>query len=300
MSGSGPRWGQQWEPKGVRRLSFGGDPTVAVLDGGYAPPPIPPDFRPPPTNLQRVLIEEPTEGWWNQEGAFGYKHSGLVPPTEGEIIALTEQLHLPGPPAPWWIQWFRYNRGLATEASANGNFELRGRITYGVGGAQNIIEVDLIQGIQFPLVCNSIKVDLVTYNPLGTGPSADPYEAGECVAGAVFGKGAGGGALPPSWSTPSEVAIGAGVVLETPIPDFARSLCLHTTVSDPAAAALLTATIGFICSGVPIKVVAVSQLYAELTSERGIAIPAGTNQISLTVPAAAAGERFAFQFFLAL
>lgn len=275
-----------WEPK--RR-------SVAELNGlAIRPPPVPPGYVPSaPTAQQRVLIEEPTSGWWQGKGAFGFRSEGNVP-GEGQIIPLCEQATLPGPPGSWWLQWFRFNRNLDTEVASNGNFELRGRITYGVGGIQNSVEVDVMQGVQVPLVCNSVTVELVTYNPV-----ADfPYEAGRAIAGCMFGRGSAGGALPATFTTPFEVSEAVvGLTLDVAMPDFARSVCLHTTVFPGAS--LVGTRLFFNGSGTTLKAVDCGDLYAELTREKGIAIPAGTNQIRLTAPAATAGAHFALQFFLA-
>ncbi len=300
-----PRWGQQWEPERSTRprLSFGGDPSVAVLDGGYAPAPIPPDFRPPPSGLPRVLVEEPAIGWWTQAGAFGFRYQGAIPPLAGTAIPLTEQLHLPGPPRLWWIHWFRYSRGVGGEFTPYGSWDLRGRVTYGVGGAQNIVECDVMAGIQMAVVCNSIKVDLVTYAPEISSAGDEIYDPGELgvIAGAMFGDGAAGGALPPTWSTPIFQAAGDGSLsIDVPVPDFARSVVLHSDVSVPAALALTT--LFFNTPGITEKAVNFQALYAQLTQEKGIALPAHTNQIRLAVGVGAgtSGARFSLQFFLAL
>lgn len=304
-----------------RRLNFGGDPFgeggprmrptalgVVELQGAFPSLPIPPDFAPAPAApMAPVQIIEPVTGWWNQAGAFGYRYQGLIPPLAGEIIPLTEQIRLPGPPRLWWIHWFRYSRSLVNEASANyGTWDLRGRVTYGVGGAQNIVEVDVAAGIQMAVVANSLKVDLVTYAPevdISAGnvqsPIYDPGDTG-VIAGAMFGDGAAGGALPPSFSTPAFNADGAGVIgLDIPVPDFARSVVLHTDQSDPAL--LANCTLGFNNPGVTVKLLNLQTVYSQIITDRGVAIPAQTNQIRLTTaaPFPAAG-RIGLQFMLAL
>jgi hypothetical protein len=314
MSGSGnkPGWNAQWEPRASsapgRRLSFGSDPDegppqLVRLDGGYAPAPIPPDFGGPPRGLNRVEVIEPASGWWTQEGAFGFRYQGPVPPLARTAIPLTEQLRLPGPPRLWWIHWFRYSRGIGTEITPYGTWDLRGRVTYGVGGAQNIVECDVMAGIQMAVVCNSIKVDLVSYAPLVEADGSEQYDPGELgvIAGAMFGDGSAGGALPPTWSTQIFTALPDGsLIVDVPVPDFARSVVIHSTINDPAD--LATVDLFFNTPGITEKVVNVGELYEELTIEKGIAIPAHTNQIRINaaVAAATAGMRFSIQFFLAL
>lgn len=293
-----------------RRLNFGGDPNpfgesgpprsfvnplgVVELEGAYPPPPVPASY--PPTT-QTAQVVEPVEGWWRQKGAFGFGFNGPVP-GEGEVISLTEQLHLPGPPREWWIHWFRYNRNVAGEGNPF-NYELRGRITYGVGGVQNIVECDVIQGVQLPVIANSLKIELVTYNP--TPDVLYDTANGNVVVGGMFGDGAGGGALPATWTTESFIVPGAllDLAVDVPLPDFARSVCLHTTEPNPAN--LGDVQLFFNTGSVTIKSVIYGNLYDALTREKGIAIPAGTNQIRLFAPGATqAGERFTLQFFLAL
>lgn len=305
----------------TRRLNFGGDPFgenmarsrpsslgVVEFQDAYFPAPIPRDYAPaPPSQLSPQQIIEPTVGWWNQAGAFGYRYQGQIPALAGEIIPLTEQIRLPGPPRLWWIHWFRYSRSISDEGSADyGTWDLRGRVTYGVGGSQNIVEVDVAAGIQMAVVANSLKVDLLTYAPevqISSGNVETPFYApGEVgvVAGAMFGDGAAGGALPPSYSTPAYVADLAGVIaLDIPVPDFARSLVLHTNQLDPAL--LANCTLNFNNPGVTVKAINLQTVYQLLTSDRGIAIPAQTNQIRLTTAAPfPAGGRIGLQFMLAL
>jgi hypothetical protein len=286
----------------MRPLSFGRDrPTVAELRGAFHPPPIPPGYRgPPQVIVPPTEIIEPTAGWWRNAGAFGQRYQG--PPTafEGEIIPLTEQLNLPGPPAPWWFQFFRYDRNVAFEGGSPGNWELRALLTYGVGGAQNVIETDIMQGMQFALVCNSVSVALKTYAPIG-GAAYGVTPGAEFTAGCMFGKGgAGAGALPVTWTTPQfEVINPDDLLLTFPIPDFARSIALHTTQT--VQASLDAVVLTFSGPGGAIKEVVAGRLYEQLSQEKGIAIPGGTNQVQLFAPVATnVGAVFSLQFFLAL
>lgn len=315
-------WNPQWDParssSGRPLLSFGDDgppPRVVRLDGGYVPEPIPPDYRPAPgvnnpQGMTRVMMEEPTDGYWTRAGMFGYRREFLgAVPAEGEIIALTENLHLPGPPRIWNVQWFRYSRDLANEGSAAyGNWDVRGRITYGVGGAQNVIECDVMSGQQMAVVANSIKCELVMINPTRGINDSDPpflaYDPGEVgfVAGCMFGlDGAAGQGLPVTYSTPIIEASALGAIeSDIIVPDFARSVVLHSSVANPADLALTF--LSFQTPNVLEKRVNAQSAYAQLIQEKGIALPGHTNQIRLSVgPAAAtASAHFSLQFFLAL
>lgn len=301
---TGPNWNPQWAPGRSRQPSpFGGDvgvetpPRVVRLEGGIVEP-FPKHLASgPPPGASRIEVIEPTDGWWNRDGAFGYRFTG-DPTLEDEIIALTENLHMPGPPAPVWIQFFRFPRDISAAGVANTNFELRGRVTYGVGGVQNIVEVDVIQGVQLPVVASSIKVDLLTYRPRNN----DVYSSQPVVAGAMFGKGAASGALPPTWTTPfypNDPFPGPGLVQTFAVPAFARSVGLYTTVSDPTL--LAGSFLNFNGGGVIYKTLDLEVAYDLLQSEKGIPIPAGTNNLALLIDSGVAGGNyFGLQFFLAL
>lgn len=299
-----------------RRLNFGGsvDPFgelprvprvnrlgIVELEGAYPPGIVPPDYVSPPPPAPPMHVIEPTQGWWRNAGAFGQRFQGRPPELEGELIALTEQLNLPGPPAPWWFNFFRFDRSLLPgEIPSLGNWELRARVIYGVGGVQNIIETDLLQGLQFAIVCNSVTVQLRTYRPLSNAVYSVAADA-EVVAGCMFGKGgAGNGCLPATFTTAfTEVQPAVDLELSAVVPDFARSLVVHTTQTNPAG--LANVSIDFINSQGTFKTVNLDDVYSVATQEKGIAIPGGTNQITLTALAATnVSELFGLQFFLAL
>lgn len=301
---TGPNWNPQWAPGRARQPSpFGGDvgveppPRVVRLDGGIVEPFPQNAAGGPPPGASRVEVIEPTDGWWNRDGAFGYRFTG-DPTLENEIVALTENLHMPGPPSPVWVQFFRFPRDISAAGVTNTNFEFRGRVTYGVGGVQNIVEVDVIQGIQLPVVASSIKVDLLTYRPR----IDDVYSSQPVVAGAMFGKGAGSGALPPTWTSPfytNEPLPGPGLVQTFGLPAFARSVGLYTTVTDPTL--LAGSFLGFNAGGVVSKSLDLEVAYELLQKEKGIPIPAGTNNVFLNISNAIPDPYyFGLQFFLAL
>lgn len=296
-------WWQRRNSDGGLPAEFAGR-SVAELNGyAYRPRPIPADYQAPPSGLPRVFAEEPTEGWWTQAGRFGLRFQGLLP-SEGTVVPLTETLALPGPPTPVWLNWFRYNRSLGNEFSVTGQYELRGRLIYGVGGAQNQVDVDLLSGIQFPIVCNSLTVQFVPYNPYARQIGA-AYVAADVICGVMFGKGAGGGALPPTWTCPIfQANSGSGFHggdNQCVVPDFARSVCVATSTTDPVELAKMT--LGFLdLGGALIKALSMNPTlsYNVLSQERGVPIPAGTNSVILLGGTVTNGIRASLQFFLAL
>ena len=295
-----------WTPRRREASLFGEHPGVAVLDGGVVPRPFPPGFNPPPSRggLPLVEVVEPTTGWWQQAGMFGFRFQGLTPDVEGEIIPLFQNANLPGPPAPWWVHYFRFDRNIQQDAGANPNGDLRARVTYGVGGALNVVELDLITGIQFPIVANFIQCDLITYRPE---LSAQVYSPIDVTAGATIGKGAGSGSLPPTFTTQyflSDDSGGAPVTdFTVAVPDFARSVCLITSATGTIDPANLGGwTVDFFSTTLNrIRQLALADpgVFQALTQEKGVSIPAGTNQITVGGPSTAE-VRTALQFFLAL
>lgn len=295
-----PKWSPQWEPggrspAGMPALAFGSDdgpPQVVRLDGGYVPP-FPADLVPAPPASKPINVVEPVEGYWTLAGRFGQRFQGEIPDIAGGIIPLLQNQRLPGPPAPWWVSFYRFDRGVLDESGgAPTNSEIRGLITYGAGGVQNALLVDVISGIQLPVVCNTIQIDLVTY-----APEADvPYSPASLIAGVMVGKGAGSGALPPTFTTQvfQSSLVGPFTYSQIfPVPDFARSVGLFC---DDAAAAF---TLTFRARSLNvIKRVTLATCPA-LLEEKGVPIPAGTNQIELD-GAGAGATRAGLQFFLAL
>lgn len=297
-----------------RRLNFGGgvDPFgehpnvprvnrlgVAELEGGMPPGFYVPPDAPPLRPGSPVQIIEPTDGWWRNAGAFGQRFQGRPPVLEGDLIALTEQLNLPGPPAPWWFNFYRFDRSLQDEIVTPGNWELRARLIYGVGGQQNVIETDLLQGLQFALVCNSVTVQLKTYRPLTNAPYGVAVDA-NVVAGVMFGKGGGAnGTLPVTWTTPFTEVDAVDLLLRFPVPDFARSVVIHT--DQTVQAGLDDVAITFRGPNGPIKEIVLGDHYDILTQEKGVPIPGSCNQVELSALVATnPGSVFALQFFLAL
>ena len=239
---------------------------------------------------------EPTEGYWTGNPSFGQRFQGSLPAVEGQAVNLIDNSKLPGPPQPWTINLFRSNKNLANEGSPAQNADVRARITYGAGGASNTFDVDVLAGTQFELVCNSLRVDLVGYNPC---PSTGPYVPGPgLIIGALFGKGSAAPALSPTFTTEFfHRAEDASVDLE--IPDFARSFNFHTnntTIAD-FAGCLIT----FTTPGVAVKAIDIAEFYKELTSEAGLVLPGGVNQVTINMAANPTPDTFyALQWKLAL
>lgn len=274
-------------------------PGIYELEGGVPlGPAIPPGYVGPPPETQQFQVIEPTKGWWRNAGAFGQRFQGRPSDREGELIPLFEQLNLPGPPKPWWLHWYRFDRTLVDELTSIGNWEFRARIIYGVGGVQNIIETDVMQGLQYPIVCNSISVQLKTYAQTATSPFSVAANA-KVTAGCMLGSGAGSANVPPTYTTPFYSTDGSAFTQTFAIPDFARSVCMHTDATVDAE--LQDMGLIFTSGNGTIKEVVLFDLYAALSQEKGIAIPGGANQITVFAGTDVdPGRLVGLQFFLAL
>lgn len=277
-------------------------PSVAELNGfAFRPPPIPPDYHAPPSGGVVVQTIEPVDGYWTMAGKFGFRFEGLLPGL-AEVIPLVQNQRLPGPPAPVWLAFFRFDRGVNTSGEVGlPNSDIRGRVTYGAGGAQNVFDVDIISGVQFPIVCNSVQVDLVTY-----APESGPYAAQTLIAGVTVGKGAAGTGLPPTYTTEIFESFDESGTQATDylvaVPDFARSVVLFTSISDVADPLQLGSwKVDFIANSLSvIKRVTAVDAWNALTQEKGIPIPAATAQIRVTGASGNVVARSGLQFFLAL
>lgn len=239
-----------------------------------------------PVNVSCV---EPLIGHWTNSAKFGQRFQGPMPATEGASVNLIANDNLPGPPAPWTINLFRSNRNVLNESSPFENAEFRARITYGAGGASNTFDCDLISGVQFELVCNTIRIDLVSYAP----NSLNPYTpgVGGMICGALIGKGsAASQGLPPTYTTQFS---DASPMIEI-IPDFARRVVVVSSEDDPAAFGA-TDVLQLEGGGAALSVFNLNQYYDQL--RQGVWIPAGASNAVLDISIA---HRSALQFLLAL
>lgn len=214
-----------------------------------------------------------------------------MPAVEGAQINLLTNDNLPGPPAPWTVNLFRSNRNVVNESSPFENAEFRARVTYGAGGASNTFDCDLISGVQFEVVCSTIRIDLVSYRPNAS--NAYTPGVGGMICGAMLGKGsAAAQGLPPTFTTAFQDTTGVYEPLAI-VPDFARRVALHTSEPDPTAFG--TDTLAMEGGGAQLAVYTIAQYYDQL--RQGVWIPAGVSHVDadVTIPA-----RVALQFFLAL
>jgi len=118
------------------------------------------------SSILRML--EPQDGAWVNNNFWGDQRTAPLPESEGKVVSiLAKNTHMYGPPAVHSVQVAR------GDGTVPANADVRGRVSYGCGGAYNSFEFDWIHGAQFSLVCNSLTLEAVTYAPR----ALSPYQA---------------------------------------------------------------------------------------------------------------------------
>lgn len=179
----------------------------------------------------RVL--EPQKGPWVNQNLWGDQRTQALPQAENQVVnVLGKNTIMYGPPA---VHSVNLARGDETPAA---NAEVRARVTYGCGGVENSFDCDWVHGVQFAIVCNSLSVSAVTYNPF---PSS-PYDAedGAVFLGASVAKGSTNSSRwPLTYTEPVTTFAGAGDA-DFPVRDFARALTVHKLLnSDPSVPTMI-------------------------------------------------------------
>jgi len=114
-----------------------------------------------------VFVQPPLHGPWTNSNNFGAE----VAFSPGEdsrqrIIKLPEW----GDPVVWTVSLgIDYTEEDWPNVGAVRGFEIVGEVSYGVGGATQVIEVDWIQGTTFSVPMNAISVDAAYIFPFGPG-----------------------------------------------------------------------------------------------------------------------------------
>lgn len=198
-------------------------PRVVELQGAYKPPPVPPGYfeggarMPSGRAPQRIEVVEPF-GYIQSQGtnaSWGRNAENAFPATVNDRIVIVEQTQFPGPPRPITVH---LHKSDVTPVTA-GNAMLRAIVTYGTGGATNVAELDWIQGGQFTIVANSIRIEARAVNPFPDLPYTP--DNGRVILGASFGIEPADPALPPTLTAPYQPLI-APAQIQFAIPDFAR------------------------------------------------------------------------------
>ena len=214
-----------------------------------------------------IPVLEPTTGPWQNNPNWGAKFQGALPAVEAAVLPIASLDNMPGPPRVQTIQLFRSDPIVSSQ-----NADVHARITYGLGAVNNTFDVDWLQGVQLSLLCNTIRVDAITYAP--NSQVAYASNGDNVVLAAGFGEGS------PSrtrvtFGTPSQALVSTDSAL-FPVPDFAKEVIVNVSGNnDPAVP--LGASLIFNGGGVDL----LTYDLQVAAGGRALTIPTGTKNIQI-------------------
>lgn len=206
---------------------------IEELQGGIPLPLEPPGYRPPtapavgtPGAPMPTAIVEPTGGDWTSAGSMGRSVVAPFPSTEGGVLTVFNRDRLYGPPRQRLLHLFRDNLG---QTGLGQNSDVYAHVTYGVGGAQNEFFCDWRGHV--PLICDSVRVDAVTYRPLETSPYVSSQNLNHTL-GALLGNAGASPAQAPTLTTGFQSLgnVAPNNTRRFAVPDFARRVVLNLNV----------------------------------------------------------------------
>lgn len=268
---------------------FPSSPTQVVL---------PPDPRaihvqkpaPRPGSLPRVETEEPASGPWDSPGTYGRRIEVNPGPVNaagiGAAFAVFENPKFRGPPRPRTVQLFRSDLNNVIGGTTP-NADFYARLIYGLNGIVNQIVCDWINGAQFQVPCQMLRVEALAYQPNRT----VIYEPGTglTVLGAMAADGPCACPVPMTFTTQVVNLPGNdGVSFE--IPNMARRafpLVFDTNTAAPTVAADYSINFSVDRAGYGTN----TSSHYEVTDEilaMGVPVPGGAKTIEIrTAPAGA-------------
>lgn len=247
---------------------------VEQLDGGFKPPPVPPGFvlTKLPPGLSLIQTIESERGPWDVGGTYGRILSVPFPTRLDEspiaIFSCDRQL---GPPRPRTLNLFRND----AQVSGGGNADFYASITYGVGGVINNFLCDWSRGGQISLVCQTLRVDAIAYQPVGTSAYSPP--TGLQTLGAMLGHVGSAPPKPPTFTT-QRTTVATGNFVDFAVPDFARWVYPGLGSYMPLDAAPVN--ISLECLNLGGQALKLSQ-YTERMQLEGVQLPGGTTEVRI-------------------
>ena len=147
--------------------------------------------RDTPEPTASVYVQPAPHGIWSNNNNFGFELAFRAQRGNRErIVKLPEW----GEPAVWTV-----SLGIDFSASAwpgaLRGFDVTGEISYGVGGATEVIHVDWLDGTTFSVPMNAISVDAFWAFPETAGYSRPPEDVKLRV---LLARGSRGGGIPPT------------------------------------------------------------------------------------------------------
>jgi hypothetical protein len=238
----------------------------------------------PPQPRPRVEVVEPYEDpTWSRPGTFGRRiqlyaappqGEQRIPQTAGEAFSVLENTKFPGPPRTRGVHFYR----IPDRESSLTNANYRARLTYGASGIVNSAELDWLQGAQFPLVCDTLRVDVVSYAPDGRA-AYDPQAAGSVGFGVMLGQVGPGTSRMPTYTTPIQDVAG-GTALIARVPDLARVVWPMIVIPGGSGALLTDLFIDMQLNLATL--IERANLTDQQTIQQGFVIPGGTVRVRLS------------------
>jgi len=183
-----------------------------------------------------VFVQPPLHGPWTNSNNFGAE----VAFSPGEdsrqrIIKLPEW----GDPVVWTVSLgIDYTEEDWPNVGAVRGFEIVGEVSYGVGGATQVIEVDWIQGTTFSVPMNAISVDAAYIFPFDVGAGPGPQQPLDLRLSVLLARGGSSTSIPPTklaklLDGSSLASLGNNQRVDPParIPKFGKRLFLQSAVT---------------------------------------------------------------------
>lgn len=176
-------------------------------------------FKPRPN----VVAIEPTKGPWKNNPQWGNSFDGPFPAEAGAELPIFEAGEIVGPPRVQSLILYR------NEAARGANSDVFARVFYGIGAKQDSFDLDYLNGVQFSLVCNWVRVVAVSFTPEPLNPYSPTGGALQLGAGVAEGTVTKG--LPASFTEIQRFTAPGVATFE--MPPFAKSVIVWGA---PAAA----------------------------------------------------------------
>lgn len=192
----------------------------------------------PPEPTVSVFVQPPLHGIWSNSNNFGAEVA-FSPDQQNRqrIVKLPEW----GDPVVWTVSLgidYTEDAWPVGGLGAPDGFEIVADVSYGVGGAEQTIEVDWIQGTTFSVPMNAISVDASYIFPLNAGEGPGPQQPLDLRLSVLLARGGSSTSVPPTkfaklLNGSSQARLGNNQLLNPParIPKFGRRLLLQSAVA---------------------------------------------------------------------
>lgn len=168
-----------------------------------------------------VLVNEPQIGSWTNNPAWGSGYNGAMPLAAGAEVPVFSLDRTYGPPAVHAINlWSSANVGAA-------NGDIRAKIRFGAGAVQNEFLCDWINGQQFALPLDHLRITAITFNPdLISGSYV--ATGGDIQLTATVARGGANNSAPLTYTEPFQRLANAAFTRFT-IPTYAKAYLIQFT-----------------------------------------------------------------------